>query len=40
MYECCPEPYIDVTYTLELARRVAPGDEDNQDSDEDEDYEE
>jgi len=21
MYECCPEPYIDITYTLNIARR-------------------
>jgi len=40
VYECCPEPYIDVTYTLELARRVPPGDEDNIDSHEDYDEEE
>merc|ERR1712180_480855 len=40
VYECCPEPYIDVTYTLELARRVPPGDEDNIDSHEDSDEDE
>merc|ERR1711951_63345 len=39
VYECCPEPYIDVTYTLELARRVPPGDEDNEDSPEDDNNE-
>jgi len=39
VYECCPEPYIDVTYTIQLAKRRT-GDADNVDSHETDDDEE
>lgn len=36
IYECCPEPYVDITWDIKLAKRVHPTDEDHGDDEDDE----